>query len=268
MSPQKENGFTPIAHELFEAFYCCKLTEYERCIVMHLWRKTYGWGKKEDWISNSQFSGETGIARSHVTRTLKLLKTKKIVSANGKKLSVNKRYNEWNVDWRKLPHQVTIVTSPGNKKLPHQVPTIERKKLYKRKSEADASAGLNNNEINMAWNTQGDDIDLDAFVDLDGDGTTKEENKKPTRKYPNAPAVRKIFQDVLGRNPANWKVNKNQLQACENLYTERTPEKVRNALEYFKANKDVKYCPQITSPFDLDSKWTKLGEFKLNQNGN
>lgn len=116
----------------------------------------------------------------------------------------------------------------------------------------------------MIWNKQSEDYE-EGVIDLDGDGSLLAEKKKPTRKYPNAPAVRKVFQEVLGKNPANWRVNKTQLQACENLFTERTTEKVRSALEFYQENKEKEYCPQISSPYDLDSKWTKLGEFKLKQ---
>ena len=104
----------------------------------------------------------------------------------------------------------------------------------------------------------------EAVVDYDS-GEVVEPVKPQTKKYPNAPAISKIFQEVLGKNPGNWRVNKTQLLACENLYTERTPAKVRSALLYYQANREEKYCPQISSPYDLDSKWTKLGEFKLKQ---
>jgi len=113
--------------------------------------------------------------------------------------------------------------------------------------------------VNM-WNKNKEE----KVVDYDS-GEIVEPVKPRTKKYPNAPAICKIFQEVLGKNPGNWRVNKTQLLACENLYTERTPAKVRSALEYYKANREEKYCPQISSPYDLDSKWTKLGEFKLKQ---
>ena len=116
MSPQKENGYTPIANELFEAFYRCKLLEYERCVVMCIWRKTYGWQKKEDWVSNSQIEEETGIALPNITRTIKSLTTKKILVRNGKKVGVNKRYNEWVVEWRRLSHEISKVISPDTHK--------------------------------------------------------------------------------------------------------------------------------------------------------
>lgn len=257
MSPQKENGYTPIANELFEAFYRCKLTEYERCVVMCIWRKTYGWNKKEDWVSNSQIEEETGIALPNITRTIKLLREKKILHKNGKRVGVNKSYNEWEVEWRRLSHQITKLICTDNKKLSHQIPTKEKSIITKEISETDVSA-----KKDMSWNKHADDYE-EGTIDLDGDGTLKEEKKPQTRKYPNAPEIRKIFQEVLGRNPANWKINKNQLIACENLFTERTPEKVRSALKFYKEHEGTEYCPIINSPHDLDSKWTNLGDFKL-----
>ena len=126
-------------------------------------------------------------------------------------------------------------------------------------SESDDSRGLAIKEKDMWYKNQEEDV-----VDYDS-GEIVEPVKPRTRKYPNAPEIRKIFQEVLGKNPASWNQHKTQLLACENLYTERTPAKVRSALLYYQANREEKYCPQISSPYDLDSKWTKLGEFKLKQ---
>jgi hypothetical protein len=115
--------------------------------------------------------------------------------------------------------------------------------------------------IAMGWNRIGDDFE-EGVVDYDGDGDLKEEKKPQTKKYPNAPAVRKIFQEVLGKNEANWKINKNQLQACENLFTDKGLDKIRNALEFYLEVKDQEYCPTIDSPYDLDAKWPKLVRIK------
>lgn len=263
-SPQKENGYTPIANELFEAFYRCKLLEYERVCIMHIWRKTYGWNKKEDRIANSQFSEETGIPRPHITRTLRALKDKKIVTSSGNKISINKDYDEWKVEWRKLPHQVTKVTSPGTKSLPHQVPTKERKKITKEKGENSFSS-LNlkdKQKASMTWgNNRGDDAD-DNVVDFDGDGSLKSTAPVSKKKYPNALKVYKVFLEVLGKLPANWKVNKTQLQCAENLFAERGLEKVRNALQFYKEHQEEEFCPQVSTPYDLDTKYANLSQFK------
>lgn len=117
----------------------------------------------------------------------------------------------------------------------------------------------------MTWNQQPDDFE-EGVVDLDGDGAIKAPTKKSTRKYPNAPAVRKVFLEVLGKNPLDWNKNTTILQACENLYTERGIEKVRNALEFYKENKDNEYCPQVDTPVKLDRKYSDLSKFKSKHN--
>lgn len=118
----------------------------------------------------------------------------------------------------------------------------------------------------------------DASCELDMNGsesTSIAENKKsPVKesktsesKYPNAPAVLAAFKEVLGRQPANWRGNKSQLQACQNLYEERGLKSVTNALRYYKEHEGEPYLPFISSPYDLDSKWSKLGNNKLRRNG-
>lgn len=183
-SPQKENGFTPIANELFEAFYCCKLLEYERVCIMHIWRKTYGWSKKDDWIANSQFAEETGIPRPHVTRTLKKLLKKKIIIKDSKKVTVNKNYEEWEVEWR-VTSSGNRVTSSGNEKLPHQVPTKESKETITKGGEESPTNLLDKNKP-MGWNKQSEDFD-EGVVDYDsGELTKPEEEAKGKNREQNA----------------------------------------------------------------------------------
>lgn len=262
-SPQKENGFTPIANELLEAFYRCKLLEYERCIIMCIWRKTYGWSKKEDWVSNSQIFEETGIALPNITRTLNSLKTKKIVIKNGRLVGVNKRYLEWQVEWRKVISPDNLVISPDNQKLSHQIPTKEKRNYTKEIGETSSTLLKlkDNNKEDMSWNKQSEDYE-EGTINLDETLEVIPDKKPQTKKYPNALKIFKVFQEVSGRFPANWKINRTQLLAAENLYTERTLERVRVALQFYEENKDTEFCPKISSPYDLDSKWIKLGDFK------
>jgi hypothetical protein len=125
-----------------------------------------------------------------------------------------------------------------------------------------SSPELKDKNIDMGWNNKSDDFE-EGVVNLDESLTLVPEKKTPTRKYPNASAIRKVFQEVLGKNPADWNKNTTVLQACENLYTERGIEKVRNALEFYKENHEKEYCPVINSPVDLDRKYTNLSAFKV-----
>ena len=115
----------------------------------------------------------------------------------------------------------------------------------------------------MSWNKPADDAE-EGVVDYDT-GEMKSTAPVSKKKYPNALQVYKVFLEVLGKLPANWKVNKTQLQCAENLFEERGLEKVRNALQFYKEHQEEEFCPQVSTPYDLDAKWTKLGEFKLKQ---
>jgi hypothetical protein len=117
------------------------------------------------------------------------------------------------------------------------------------------------NKEDMSWNKVSDDYE-EGSIDLDGDGSVKEEKKKSTKKYPNAVVIRKLFQEILGLSPLDWNKNVTVLQACENLYTERGVEKVQNALEFYRENQDKPFCPSINSPTDLDRKYVQLSKFK------
>ncbi|HUX59203.1 MAG TPA: replication protein [Bacteroidales bacterium] len=110
VSPQAENGHIDIANEIAEALMRTNLSSYQSRILWAIWRKTYGWHKKEDWISNKQFVELTGLRKQHVNRTLKELKERNIVTNSGYKIAFNKTYTQW----RELPKQVTV-TSTGNK---------------------------------------------------------------------------------------------------------------------------------------------------------
>jgi hypothetical protein len=119
-------------------------------------------------------------------------------------------------------------------------------------------------KASMGWgNNRGEEDE--GVVDYDGDGSMKSTAPVSKKKYPNALAVYKVFLEVLGKLPANWKVNKTQLQCAENLFEERGLEKVRSALQFYQEHQEEEFCPQITQPSDLDAKWTKLGEYKLKQ---
>lgn len=78
--------------------------------------------------------------------------------------------------------------------------------------------------------------------------------KKDTRKYPNA---KQVFH-LWGKYPAHWVNNATQLRAAENLYAEQGLEDIASALKYIKAHQDEEFFPQITSPWELDTKWDKL----------
>jgi phage replication O-like protein O len=232
MSPQKENGFTPIANELFEAFYRCKLLEYERVIMMCIWRKTYGWSKKEDWIANSQFHEETGIPKPHITRTLKSLREKGIITKDKKKVTINKNYSVWQVEWR-VTSPGNRVTSPGNKKLPHQVPTKE--------SKANSTKTIRSEGV-------------------DKQNTNKKETAIVEDMTKHNPQGAEVIFELIKVDPKNktYYNNSTQRSACDFLLAEYGLDEIKKRTDILSKTNAMPYFPNITTPCQLRDKWVSL----------
>ena len=123
-SPQTEDGYTEIANELLEAIIKTPMSDYEHRVFWLIVRKTYGYKKKSDWISQKQIVEYTGILKQHVSRTINKLYKKNMIIKEGKNLAVQKDYEQWKLPKRvtkksnqnrlqKLPKQVTEVTQTG-----------------------------------------------------------------------------------------------------------------------------------------------------------
>jgi phage replication O-like protein O len=110
-SPQKENGFTPIANEIMEALSRVNLSPYESRVFWFVVRRTYGFNKKTDRISLSQFETGTGIKDRHVVRAIKSLVKKQMLlthkdSPQSVTYGVQKDYERW---FKPLPLQGVLV---------------------------------------------------------------------------------------------------------------------------------------------------------------
>jgi len=105
---QLENGYTRIANEILDELCKIKLTSYQTRMLLYIFRKTYGYNKKEDWISVSQIAEATGIRQTHISRAKKELLLRKMITLNGIKIAFQKDSSLW-ID---MPVQVYKKTSP------------------------------------------------------------------------------------------------------------------------------------------------------------
>jgi phage replication O-like protein O len=118
-NPQLEEGHTKIANEIVEKLCTVNLTSHESRILWCILRKTYGWNKKSDRISYSQFQESTGIDRRHVGRSLASLRNRNIITCTGQGYSLEyglqKNYDLWD----------KFATIPGNALPPSQATNPE-----------------------------------------------------------------------------------------------------------------------------------------------
>jgi len=100
-NPQLENGFIQIATEIWEKLGRYRLSGEEWLVLNCVLRKTYGWHKKDDHISFTQFEKYTGLKRASVYRAVKKLYVKKLIgiskSANSQVnlYCFNKLISQW-----------------------------------------------------------------------------------------------------------------------------------------------------------------------------
>jgi len=107
-SPQTENGYTRIADELLEALIKIRIPGQAMQVLLFILRKTYGFNKKQDAISLSQFEAGTGLSKSRICHCITKLEQINIIAKKGNDdttiYSINKHYSTW----KPLPKKETI----------------------------------------------------------------------------------------------------------------------------------------------------------------
>ena len=90
-----DDGYTRTANALMEAVMLSGLTQHQLLIVIAVWRKTYGYNKKVDWIGNEQFAALTGMAATKCSTAKNELVRLGVLTQTGRQLGMNKNISEW-----------------------------------------------------------------------------------------------------------------------------------------------------------------------------
>ena len=108
-SPQKENGYTPIANEILERMALLPLNGTQFRILLIVWRYTYGFARKDHELSVSFISKALNCNRKQVQRELdrligwKIIIVEKEASFNStRRVSFNKDYTAYQLEDRVL----------------------------------------------------------------------------------------------------------------------------------------------------------------------
>lgn len=93
-----DDGYTRIANELLEAVMAADLTARQLKVALAVIRKTYGFGKKFDRITNTQIAMMTGIHHTHVCKAKNEMIAMKIIVTQGQAIGLNKVISDWNFE--------------------------------------------------------------------------------------------------------------------------------------------------------------------------
>lgn len=95
-----ENGYTRIANEILENIAKVKMSSTQHCLILIIWRYTYGFSRKKHELSLSFLSKATNYNQRNIQRELKRLEDRKIIKQS---IVKNKRiiaFNKYCKDWK------------------------------------------------------------------------------------------------------------------------------------------------------------------------
>jgi phage replication O-like protein O len=107
-NPQLDNGYVRIATEIMEAFARIRIPGEARQVLDVILRKTYGFQKKEDKISLSQFCLATGLTKPHVCHSLAKLRIMNLIAEKGNGGTTTYSFNKDFDAWKALPKKATL----------------------------------------------------------------------------------------------------------------------------------------------------------------
>lgn len=223
-NPQKENGYVAIATEIMEALSRTRIPGEVRQIVDTTIRKTYGFNKKHDAISLSQFCISTGMRKCDVCRAINKAVSMNIVKIISKKAngigniySINKDFDTWKPLAKKqrgvAKKQMTICKKANNR--------LQKSNIQKTVTK---------------------------------DTITKDISEQSSQGVVD---VINAFKDV---NPANgkWYANTTQRSACERLIKTHGLDKVLAFVSFVAKSNGKPYAPTISTPLQLEDKLPAL----------
>jgi phage replication O-like protein O len=119
-----DTGYDRLAHDITNTFMknpaCLSGCEFQ--VVFAIIGKTYRWQKKSDWIANSQLCEMTDMSKAHISKTIKSLISKNVITRNGKEIGLNNIVSEWGI-YEKSPKDNQSV---NNEKLSNQLTKVNQ----------------------------------------------------------------------------------------------------------------------------------------------
>lgn len=226
-SPQKENGYVPIANEIVEHLAKLRINGEAMQVLWVIFRKTYGFNKREDAIALSQFVEATGLRKPTVCKALSKLKTMGVITqkdnAVANKYVFTKDYSSWKPLPKKItfPKKETSITQKGNNRSPKK--------------------------------------DIQKTI-------TKDTITKDIASQSDAGFIVKVIDSFEEVNPnfKRWYGNTTQRGAIDRLLVEHGMEVVLKVVALLPITNAKAYFPTITTPLQLETDWAKL-KSKLQQ---
>ncbi len=193
--------FTRIQNEILEAFGRTRIPGEARQILDVILRKTYGFQKKEDVISLSQFSAATNLKRPTVVRAIrKLLSMNIIIKKDNGKMGLQKRTSLW----KPLSKKITVPS------------VIKKDNFIDKKDNKPLSKKIHTKDIYKETNTK-DNTNMYLGKKAKTPHIKEKPEKEPPQRDPRVTICREYwyeqYKNIIGepypknyaKDSSNWK---------------------------------------------------------------
>lgn len=187
-----EDGYTRLANALYDELIGADLTKNQSKVAHAICRKTYGFGKKLDRISDSQLAQITRLPRQKVNKAKNELIAMKVILREGNQIGPNKNISEWVIEG--CHYSGDNVTALVTKNVTKTVTSLSPKQSHTKET-------IQKKEIN---NTQTHEVGLSGDEKL----TPRQKGTNPRAKKTNPRSAVPEFDRERFKNTWNCKANK------------------------------------------------------------
>ncbi|EJD6614104.1 replication protein [Providencia rettgeri] len=207
-----EDGYTRLANELYEELIGANLTRNQAKVAHAICRKTYGFNKKIDRISDSQLAELTRLPRQKVNKAKNELIAMKVIVKSGSSIGPNKNLTEWEIP--ECHQSGVIVTKTVTKSVTKSVTEVSPKQGHTKdtitKEKKENNTPLTPQEVKGGELTKPSkrksqpvnyDEYLNAYNEEVGDRlphAVEANEKRKTR-------IRKIIKNLATQNVDGWR---------------------------------------------------------------
>ncbi|WP_079833828.1 replication protein [Salmonella enterica] len=206
-----EDGFMRVANEITDSLLMADLTVRQMKVMLAIMRKTYGFNKPMDRLTNTQIAAMTGIHHTHVCAAKRQLIERKFLIADGVKIGVNKVVSQW------ISHDSLTLAKTANKTL------------------AKSANGYKPSQLNTKDNIQ-KTINTNTPLPPNGgcDEGSKPEKRKPTKI--NYSEYLAAYNEIVGdRLPHAVEVNSERQRKLKKLIASLATKNIDGFRAYVKA---------------------------------
>ena len=251
-----EDGYTRLANALYEELIGADLTKNQSKVAHAICRKTYGYGKKMDRISDSQLAQITRLPRQKVNKAKNELIAMKVILREGQQIGPNKNIEEWQIEGCHYTgdNVTALVTKSVTKTVtalsPKQGHTKETITKEKRKDYSSENSGESSDQPENDLSV----VKPDAAIQSGSKWGTAEDLTAAEWMFD---MVKTIAPSARKPNFAGWA---NDIR----LMRERDGRNHRDMCVLFRwACQDNFWSGNVLSPAKLRDKWTQL---EINRN--